>query len=78
MTRLARYAVPILFAVLCLAGILVAKITPSFLLSEMLVRVGRNTVLVLLLRPRYDHHAYTIRDLAPFNHVGSKAQIRNA
>ena len=46
---LARYAVPLLFAVLCLAGILVAKITPSFLLSEMLVRVGRNSVLVLSL-----------------------------
>lgn len=46
---LARYAVPILFAALCLGGILVARITPSFLLSEMLVRVGRNSVLVLSL-----------------------------
>jgi simple sugar transport system permease protein len=46
---LARYAVPLLFAALCLGGILVAKITPSFLLSEMLVRVGRNSVLVLSL-----------------------------
>jgi simple sugar transport system permease protein len=46
---LARYAVPLLFAALCLGGILVAKITPSFLLSEMLVRIGRNSVLVLSL-----------------------------
>jgi simple sugar transport system permease protein len=47
--HLAYHAVPILFAVLCLAGILVARITPSFLLGEMLVRVGRNSVLVLSL-----------------------------
>ena len=46
---LAHYAVPLLFAALCLGGILVARITPSFLLSEMLVRVGRNSVLVLSL-----------------------------
>ena len=46
---LARYAVPLLFAALCLGGILVARITPSFLLSEMLVRVGRNSILVLSL-----------------------------
>ena len=44
---LARYAVPLLFAALCLGGILVARNTPSVLLSEMLVRVGRNSVLVL-------------------------------
>lgn len=46
---LARHAVPILFAVLCLSGIWVARITPPFLIGEMLVRVGRNTVLVLAL-----------------------------
>jgi simple sugar transport system permease protein len=46
---LARYAVPLLFATLCLGGILVAHITPSFLVSEMLVRVGRNSILVLSL-----------------------------
>lgn len=45
----ARQLVPILFAVLCLFGIWVAKITPPFLIGEMLVRVGRNTVLVLAL-----------------------------
>jgi len=46
---LLRHAVPILFAALCIAGIWVAKITPSFLLGEMLIRVGRNSVLVLAL-----------------------------
>jgi simple sugar transport system permease protein len=46
---LLRHAVPILFAILCISGILVAKITPSFLLGEMLIRVGRNSVLVLAL-----------------------------
>jgi len=48
-SALARHAVPILFAVLCLSGIWVARITPPFLIGEMLVRVGRNTVLVLAL-----------------------------
>jgi len=46
---LAQYMVPLLFAALCLFGIVVAKITPAFLLGEMLVRVGRNSVLVLAL-----------------------------
>jgi len=46
---LLRHAVPILFAALCITGIWVAKITPSFLLGEMLIRVGRNSVLVLSL-----------------------------
>lgn len=44
-----RHSVPILFAVLCASGIWVAKLTPSFLLGEMLIRVGRNSVLVLAL-----------------------------
>ncbi|HET7498335.1 MAG TPA: ABC transporter permease [Candidatus Eisenbacteria bacterium] len=48
-TRIANQAVPILFAVLCAFGIWVAKITPPFLVGELLVRVGRNTVLVLSL-----------------------------
>ena len=48
-TRIANQAVPILFAVLCAFGIWVAKITPPFLIGELLVRVGRNTVLVLSL-----------------------------
>ncbi len=46
---LLHHAVPILFAVLCLSGIWVAQITPSFLLGEMLARIGRNSVLVLSL-----------------------------
>ncbi|HET7904868.1 MAG TPA: ABC transporter permease [Candidatus Eisenbacteria bacterium] len=47
--ELGHYAVPILFTALCLFGIVVAKITPAFLLGEMLVRVGRNSILVLSL-----------------------------
>ena len=46
---LLRHAVPVLFAALCISGILVAKITPSYLLGEMLLRVGRNSVLVIAL-----------------------------
>ena len=46
---LLRHAVPILFAALCIFGIVVAKITAPFLLSEMLVRMGRNSVIVLSL-----------------------------
>ncbi len=46
---LLRHSVPILFAILCVSGIWVAKLTPSFLLGEMLLRVGRNSVLVLAL-----------------------------
>ena len=46
---LLRYAVPILFAGLCVFGIIVARITPPFLMSEMLVRISRNSVLVLSL-----------------------------
>ena len=44
-----RHLVPILFAALCIFGVVVAKITAPFLLSEMLVRMGRNSVLVLAL-----------------------------
>jgi simple sugar transport system permease protein len=46
---LGRLAVPLLFALLCLFGILAARITPEFLLREMLVRFSRNAVLVLSL-----------------------------
>jgi len=49
MKHLARHAVPLLFAALCLFGIFAAKIEPAFLLSEMLARVGRNSLLVLSL-----------------------------
>jgi simple sugar transport system permease protein len=47
--RLAQFAVPLLFAGLCLFGIIVAQITPSFLLREILSRFARNGVLVLSL-----------------------------
>jgi simple sugar transport system permease protein len=47
--RLAHSAVPLLFAVLCLFGIIVAEISPSFLLREILARFARNGVLVLSL-----------------------------
>jgi simple sugar transport system permease protein len=46
---LARSAVPVLFAILCLIGILAARLTPEFLVREMLVRFSRNAVLVLSL-----------------------------
>lgn len=46
---LGRFAVPLLFAALCLFGILAAHLTPEFLLRELLVRFGRNAVLVLSL-----------------------------
>jgi simple sugar transport system permease protein len=48
-TALGRFAVPLLFALLCLFGILAARIGPEFLIREMLVRVSRNAVLVLSL-----------------------------
>ena len=46
---LAHAAVPLLFALLCVSGILVAHITPGFLLREMLSRFARNAVLVTSL-----------------------------
>jgi simple sugar transport system permease protein len=46
---LAHAAVPLLFALLCLIGILAARITPEFLVREMLVRFSRNAILVLSL-----------------------------
>ncbi|MGH7729633.1 MAG: ABC transporter permease, partial [Candidatus Eiseniibacteriota bacterium] len=47
--RLAQWSVPLLFAALCVFGILVAQLTPEFLLREMLSRFGRNAILVLSL-----------------------------
>jgi simple sugar transport system permease protein len=47
--RVVAQAVPLLFLVLCLFGIVAAKISPVFLLTEMLIRFGRNAVLVLAL-----------------------------
>jgi simple sugar transport system permease protein len=46
---LAHAAVPLLFALLCLVGILAARLTPEFLLREMLARFSRNAILVLSL-----------------------------
>ena len=48
-SALAHSAVPLLFALLCLIGIIAAKLTPEYLLREMLVRFSRNAVLVLSL-----------------------------
>ena len=52
--RLVHAAVPLLFALLCVAGVLVtqdspARITPEFLLREMIARFARNAILVLAL-----------------------------
>jgi simple sugar transport system permease protein len=46
---IARFGVPLLFAALCLFGIIAAHITPEFLVRELLVRFGRNAILVLSL-----------------------------
>ncbi len=46
---LTHFAVPLLFLVLCVFGIIVAHITPEFLIREMLSRIGRNGVLVIAL-----------------------------
>ena len=46
---LAHAAVPLLFVVLCAIGIVVAHITPGFLLRELLSRFARNAVLVTAL-----------------------------
>ena len=45
----ARQAVPLLFLVLCVCGIAVARIQPIFLTSELLLRIARNALLVLAL-----------------------------
>ena len=47
--RAAHVAVPALFVVLCVLGILVAQITPGFLARELLARFARNAMLVLAL-----------------------------
>lgn len=46
---LAHHAVPLLFLLLCVAGIAVARIQPAFLAGELLARFGRNAVLVMSL-----------------------------
>lgn len=49
MRALLRHSVPLLFGALCVFGVVVAEISPSFLLGEMMVRVGRNSLLILSL-----------------------------
>jgi simple sugar transport system permease protein len=46
---LAHSAVPLLFVLLCVFGIIAARITPEFLIREMLARFARNALLVLSL-----------------------------
>jgi simple sugar transport system permease protein len=46
---LTHSAVPLLFALLCVFGIIVAHIGPGFLLRELLSRIARNAVLVISL-----------------------------
>lgn len=46
---LISYAVPIFFSILCVSAVLVAKIPPLFLASEIVRRLSRNTFLVLSL-----------------------------
>jgi len=48
-SALGRAAVPLLFGALCLSGILVAGITPEFLMRELLSRFGRNAILIMSL-----------------------------
>lgn len=44
-----KNAVPILFAVLCALGVVVAEIDPLFLINEIITRLARNSFLVLAL-----------------------------
>src|SRR5437867_3705125 len=46
---LARVAVPVLFLLLCVLGAFAARISPEFLLRELLARFARNGLLVLSL-----------------------------
>ncbi|MEO5618793.1 MAG: ABC transporter permease, partial [Candidatus Eisenbacteria bacterium] len=46
---LGRAAVPLLFATLCLFGIIVAGISPEYLMRELLSRFGRNAILIMSL-----------------------------
>lgn len=46
---LGHVAVPLLFAVLCLIGIVAAELTPGFLIREMLARFSRNALLIVSL-----------------------------
>lgn len=44
-----KYAVPIIFLVLCLVGYVFAEIPFIFLLNEIIIRLARNSFLVLSL-----------------------------
>ena len=46
---LISYAVPIAFSILCISAVLIARIPPIFLASEIVRRLSRNTFLVLSL-----------------------------
>lgn len=46
---LISYAVPIAFSILCVSAVLIARIPPLFLVSEIVRRLSRNTFLVLSL-----------------------------
>ncbi|HET7225913.1 MAG TPA: ABC transporter permease [Candidatus Eisenbacteria bacterium] len=47
--RAAHFAVPALFALLCVLGAVVAHLSPEFIARELLARFARNAVLVLAL-----------------------------
>ncbi len=49
MRKLAEFAVPILFLVLCIIGAYYAELQPAFLINEIIMRMARNPVLVLAL-----------------------------
>ena len=49
LSLLKRNAVPVLFAVLCTLGVIVAEIDPLFLANEIIARLARNSFLILSL-----------------------------
>jgi simple sugar transport system permease protein len=49
LAALSKNAVPLFFAVLCLVGIIAARLDINFLINEVLTRLGRNSILVLSL-----------------------------
>ena len=49
LSLLKRNAVPVLFAVLCTLGVIVAEIDPLFLVNEIIARLARNSFLILSL-----------------------------
>ena len=47
--KLIEYAVPLLFLLLCVIGAYYAKLQPTFLINEIVMRMARNPVMVLAL-----------------------------